>query len=1401
MSIVLESSVVRIYNTKSEPEKVVGAGFLVSHKHIITCAHVVCDALSIRRITVEMPTGEVSLDFPLLAAGQMLKARVVFWRPVNSNELEEDIAALELENPLPNKAQPVLLVPSENVWGHPFKVFGFPKGQPNGVWASGVLRDATAKGWVQLEDVKETGLRLEGGFSGGLVWDQELQLVAGMAVAAEQDRREAKVAFIIPANLLLQALIEEFPELDSRPCPYRGLSAFREEDAQFFFGREDLTRELVAAVQDYKIVPAIGPSGSGKSSAVFAGLIPQLRSQQNWLIEAFRPKTYPFNELARALLRLTAPEAGTKQEIYEAIALAKQLKEEASALETWVSSILENQPNARLLLVADQFEEIFKTEERQIFLQRLLEVVKKTPRLTLLFTMRADFMENALSDPILAEALDNDVKVKPMSSQQLQDAIEKPARGLVQIESGLTTRILEDALTETSSNSENDRSSARDNAGYLPLVEFALEKLWEKQEKGRLTHQAYEEIAGVKGAIAQHADRAFKKLGKDEKRKAQQIFIQLVHPGENNLHTRQIATRSQLGEDKWSLVTYLAGEDCRLVVTNRNEVTKEETVELIHEALIREWQLLGDWIQDNRKFRIWQEQLRVEMRQWKEAKENKDAELLRKAPLTRAEYWFQERGDELSQLEKEFIRESVKRRDRDRRRTILGLVTGLVTVSMFAVGAVWQWRRAVIGEKNAQMQAEIATLDSRFASDKSLDSLIAGIKLGKKINNGNWWAEADTFILGSVLLQKMVYGMKEYNRLEGHSDWVYAVDFSPTDDLIVSGSKDGRVKLWGTDGTEVDTLKEDRGLVRSIAFSPDGNLIAAGSSAPGFLLWKKIGDRFEASQPWEGASTFKITVFSPDGNLIALSGWKGIVELWDTQEGTLKRSLTEGKGNIDVESVAFSPDGEVIASADREGIVRLWKTNNGKLVCPQPLEGYSVAFTPNGQLMTDSKEGVKLWNSKDCKLIRFLKGGIYRFALYSGLAFSPTNDIIASGDSKTVQLWKLDRGLVDILKGHNDYIWDVAYSRKGDIIASASSDGTVKLWKPDGNPVTTLEGSRVVFSPNSNLIASRVRDSIQLWKYDGSKHGKLKGAGWPNNLIFGHNIVFSHDGKLIASVSKIGIIKIWKTEDLSELPLTEDCGPPLPYQFRGKYCQTIATSVAFSHDSNLIATASADSNVIIWSIKDRQNRRKIYKLKHDGEVTSVAFSPKGNLIASASHDLDNNVKLWNSKDGRLVRSLEGHRATINQVVFSPNGNLIASASGYGTSRPSRDDTIKLWNPQNGNLITTLVGHTDGVNSIAFHPKEKLIASASRDKTVKIWKLDGTLLATLEGHESKIASIAFSNDGRTIASAEIDGKIILWNLNLDDLLINGCDWVRDYLNTLPDENENKHLCNDVGTEKK
>ncbi|MGB3717049.1 MAG: AAA family ATPase [Candidatus Promineifilaceae bacterium] len=440
--------------------------------------------------------------------------------------------------------------------------------------------------------------------------------------------------------------------------PYRGLAAFRETDAALFFGREAFTEQLAQAVQERDLVAVIvGPSGSGKSSTVFAGLLPQLREDKEWLIVETRPGNQPFYTLAGALLPSLEEELTEADRLIESQKLARAMRAGELPLFQIVKRALKRRPEAqRMLLVIDQLEELFTLrpdpEAQWHYLDELLAAAesgaayRRSP-LVLLLTMRADFMGQALTHRPFADTLQKgSLILGPMNRGKLQAAVEKPAelQGAA-FESGLVQRILDDVGQEP---------------GNLPLLEFALTLLWERMDGGWLTHAAYEEIGRVDGALARYAEEVYDDLDPDQQERARRLFVQLVQPGEGTEDTRRVARRTELADEGWPLVQHLA--DRRLVVTGR-EQGREETVEVVHEALIRGWDRLRTWMGEDRTFRTWQEELRVAQRGW-EASGRDEGALLRGAPLAMALEWAVDHKAQMSAGELAYIEAGRQERQR-----------------------------------------------------------------------------------------------------------------------------------------------------------------------------------------------------------------------------------------------------------------------------------------------------------------------------------------------------------------------------------------------------------------------------------------------------------------------------------------------------------------------------------------------------------------------------------------------------------------------------------------------------------------------------------------------------------------------------------------------------------------
>ena len=1151
------------------------------------------------------------------------------------------------------------------------------------------------------------------------------------------------------------------------PNPYQGLSAFGEEDAGFFFGQEKFVSNLVEVTHKQPLVAVVGPSGSGKSSVVYAGLIPKLRKERNWLIESFRPGKEPFVQLGFALVRQLEPEAGETQQLRSAVGLAGDMLQGRITLQQVISRILERNPGKRLLLVADQFEELYTLcqvkEEQERFAEGLLTAIAKE-NITLVLTLRADFYGYVLSYRPLRDALQEFTPqlLSSMKREELQQAIELPAQKLeVQLEAQLTQHILDDVGSEP---------------GNLPLLEFALTRLWEKQQNRELTHQAYEEIGGVKKAIANHAEQVYQQMSETEKKQAQRIFVQLVRPGEGTEDTRRVASRAEVGEDNWNLVSYLAGYQARLVVTGRQET--EDTVEVVHEALIREWGTLREWMNANRLFRTWQERLKVALREWKNNNHDSGA-LLRGVPLTVAEDWLRKRADEMTQEERDFIQVSAKERDRERQKkqrrrqlTIIGLSSfSMIALALAGLAGVGWWR-AAINQINSLAQNSDAFLNS--APSKALKTSLKAVMQMRRTP----WVDADTHTQVELALLNTVSNVAAPNSLGGHTKSVNSVSFSPDGKLLASGSADNTVKLWDTTtGTEIKTLIGHTKPVFAVSFSPNGKLLASGSFDQTVKLWDTTTGK--AIKTFTGHTDNVVGVsFSPNGKLLASAGADKRVKLWDITTGKEIKTFT-GHTNS-VWSASFSPDGKLLASASRDKTVKLWDTTTGKQI--KTLTGhkatvYGVSFSPDGKLVASGSadETVKLWDISTGKEIKTLTGhtdGI------RGVSFSPDGKLLASASfDKTVKLWDTTTGKqIKTLTGHKADIWGLSFSPDGKLVTSASRDKTVKLWDTTtGKAIKTLTGHTnrvyaVSFSLDSKLLASGSADNtVKLWDTT---------TGKPIKTLTGHTSVvvsvsFSPDSKLLATASNDNTVKLWDIATGKRIRnLTGHT--------------TSVVGVSFSPDGKLLASGSNDKTVKLWNTTTGKETKTL--TGHKDKVNRVSFSPDGKLLASGS--FDDTVQLWDTTTGKPIKTLTGHTSAVVSVSFSPDSKLLATASN--------DNTVKLWDIATGKRIRNLTGHTTSVVGVSFSPDGKLLASGSNDQTVKLWDTTtGKEIKTLSGHTNWVYAVSFSPDGKLLASGSFDNTVKLWRWDKDYLVKEGCNFIDNYLIPNPDDADaleiDKYLC--------
>ncbi|MEG4317512.1 MULTISPECIES: CHAT domain-containing protein [unclassified Microcoleus] len=1154
------------------------------------------------------------------------------------------------------------------------------------------------------------------------------------------------------------------------PNPYQGLSAFGEEDADFFFGQEKFVSNLVEVTHKQPLVAVVGPSGSGKSSVVYAGLIPKLRTEGNWLIESFRPGKEPFVQLAFALVRQLEPEAGETQQLRETIGLAGDLRNGRITLQQVVSRILDRNPGKQLLLVADQFEELYTLcqvkEEQERFADALLAAIAQE-NITLVLTLRADFYGYVLSYRLLRDALQEYTPqlLSSMKREELQQAIELPAQKLeVQLEAQLTQHILDDVGSEP---------------GNLPLLEFALTRLWEKQQHRELTHQAYEEIGGVKKAIANHAEQVYQKLNETEKKQAQRIFVQLVRPGEGTEDTRRVATRAEVGEDNWNLVSYLAGYPARLVVTGRQET--EDTVEVVHEALIREWGTLREWINANRQFRTWQERLKVALREWKN--DNHDSGgLLRGASLTVAEDWLHKRANEMTQEQRDFIQVSVQECNRERQKkqrrrqlTIIGL-SGFSVIALGLAGlAGVGWRNAAINQINSLAQYSDELLLSKDSSKGVKASLKALLAMQRTP-----WVDANTRTQVELALLNTVSNVATQNNQTGHTGKVNSISFSPNRKVLATASDDNTVKIWDTSTyKEIKTLIGHIDKVNSVSFSPNGNVLATSSADKTVKLWdtstyKEIKTLVDENQEVRGIS------FSPDGNILAAATYSNNVKLWDITTYQVIKTLDGHKAWVN--SVSFSPNGKMLASVGADKTVKLWNTSTYQEI--KTLTGYTsgtngVSFSPDSKKLAYISDGneVKLWNTITHKEIKTLRGD----KAWVHVSFSPDGKMLASVSSdNTVKLWNTSTYQeIKTLTTHRYNVFAVSFSRDSKMLAFGGEGNNVKIWDTTSHKeIQTLSGHMrdvydISFSPDGKMLASASRDNtVKLWNTSTNKEIKTLSPHHKKSVT---GISFSPNGKMLASASADKTVKLWNTS-------TYEVIETLTGYASG------TNGISFSPDSKKLAYVSDGNKVKLWDTTTHKVTKTL--TVHIDKVNSVSFSPDGKTLATASND--KTVKLWDTSTYQEIKTSMRHENWVNSVSFSPDGKMLASASA--------DKTVKLWNTSTYQLTKTLIGHKREVRAVSFSSDGKLLASANfYSMEVKLWDTTtGKEIKTLTGHTDWVNSVSFSPDSKLklLATASNDNTVKLWRWDVDYLLKEGCNFIDNYLKANPDDIETIEIKRDL-----
>lgn len=1388
----LSASVVRILRPGGET---VGTGFLVSEELVVTCAHVVvaaCKGGSQVTIVFHHTSGQVAAD---VDPKYLHDAK------------DEDIAILKIRDPLPEGVKPLSLGSSAGTAGHRFKTFGFPKAKAKeGMWGYGRIGDRTTQSGhpvLQLTGASE----ITTGFSGAPVLDLTTKQVIGLVVSITRPdalSRQSQTAFIITS----ESLRAHCPSLKlSDICPYKGLAAFDEEDAPFFFGRDDEIKELTTLLRKgVRFIAILGASGSGKSSLVRAGMLPQLTTMEtsdSWVVLSTRPGSNPYSQMVHE------DNSGSARSFSRVMGELSQAQ----------------LAGKRVLLYVDQFEELFTLVEnadvRSQYVDDLVALLNSDLPITLLLTMRSDFYPYLDAEaPTLLHSLEQEQGLVNLSAhltfRQLHAVIVEPAEQIgLRFEEGLVETILSDVT-------EAGTSMVMGKTAVLPLLEFALTQLWELRDEGLLTHAAYfNDIGGVKGGLSRWANEALQELrsqGYDSEYLPRRIFSDLVYIGDERqgqLDSRRPRTLTELirsPEERASVlrvVDHLAIK--RLLITEGHVDTPNQNtrVSIIHDALLLEWGKLRKWLAEDREFLLWRQRLQARQTEW-EQKGRDHGGLLRDAFLAEAQRWFAERDEQLSPAENEFIAESTQyqvreeRRSRNLQRILIG--SALIATSLFAILAWFGFDRSraatdALGESNtrstevavqaaraqdastrsavseatavagatsaavnleravtavavAEAQATVATNQANLASSRALAiaSAIVGINdptlsLQLAIEAGRIAGTSEA--VNALRAALTIAGIERLVLM--HDEPVTYAVLNKDQSKLLTISGDNKLTIWDSQsGSKLHTLTE-WASVNHVSWNPTSNLILTGTERNA-AIWD--GDTGEWIRALDHEGPVLEASWNQDQSLILTAGGDGLARVWEAQTGQRVLSLRHGG---QVHTARWISDERRIITCCGNDAARIWDSTTGE-------ELFSLDHPGVGRLTWLSDESVVFSAGND--------GSVRGWDMASGvLLYSlPHDDVIAdlilSPDEKYLLTAGFNYGIGKVwnLESQNEiFSLDHPYAIGG------------ALWSPDGSTILTYnsEGGVVVawdavtgktlytFEHNDEWIdgAGFNQDGSQILVYGGDSMATLWDAA-TGDLLFSMQhggyvpyATWNQDESQIITVSDDGSVGVRDTRT----------GREKPSFVHGE----VVTDSRWNKSGDKVLTASRDATARIW---DMASGKEVQVFQHEDRVDDATWSPDENWILTISGTGGERVSIWNSRTAELLFTWQ-LAGGVRQAVWAQGGEQIITVSG---DRYLQQDVIRVqeWDARSGQLIAALIDEENPQQAIlTSEPATTTTASPEIEQAIVSddgrfllvrWADNGAAVWDIETRrklgefqsEEAFQDIVWTDDGSTLLFAEV-----------------------------------------------
>ncbi len=1011
---------------------------------------------------------------------------------------------------------------------------------------------------------------------------------------------------------------------DAGKPPYRGLMGYRVDDAEWFFGRDRLVRQLATMLEKQRFVAVFGASGSGKSSLLRAGLIPAMSRA------GFTPV-------------VTTPGDVTPSGV---------------------------------LLVVDQFEELFTLcadpVERARFVDRLAGLVASGDGATrVVLGVRADFYARCTELPVLARLLAGaNVPVGPLDADELRQVVTEPARQAgLSVERALVTKILADAAGQP---------------GALPLVSHALQETWRQRRGDVLTVAGYEAAGGVAGAIAQTAETVYQRFDVGQRATARQVLTRLITLGDGTDDTRRRAARSEVDlPDATKVLHELAA--ARLIVLDRDTVdiahealirawprlhawlhTDRETLRL-HRRLTedaRVWESLGrdaGALYRGARLSAWHDRDTGGLNPLERTFLDASRDLAQSEDLVAQARRQAQRDPSLAKalarkaytmnqsVEAEMVLRQATADDRTR-----GIVAGR---QGHATGVAYSPDGKRMASTGTDNTLRVWSADDVIVLDGWEDDTWSPVFSP----DGQWVAAAGR---DGTIRMWPGDGTGAVTLFRGHAAGVSGIAFSPDSQRLASAGDDGTVRIWPVDGPGAPVvLRGHEGRVWGVAFSPDGRHVASsGYSDRTVRVWDLSG----AVPPivLRGHDSPITTVeFSPDGMRLATASLDGTARVWPVGGEGESVVLRGHQGTVN--AVAFSPDGRWLATTGADSTVRVWNPAQSN---PLVLHGHrgnvwDAAFSPDGsELATAAEDGtVRIWSPWGVGSV-LLHG--HEGAVWSAVFAADGRRVVSGGADATIRVWSADgQGTAMVLRGHEQEVLGLTVSRDGGRLASGGRDGTVRVWDLNrpGHPTVLCGHENAVWiaalAPDGSRVASASRDgTLRIWDLAGGSPPLVRRA----DRVQIRHVAFGPDGQRVATAGADGTVRVWDVTGAAE-----------PLILRGH--QGLVWAVAFSPDGRRLASSGSDGTVRIWPLATGETPMVLEG--HDGFAWHVAFSPDGQWVASAGQD--DTVRVWSGTRTGPPITYSGFVASVEHVAFGPDSRHLVTAHGDGTVRVWRCDALTV----------------------------------------------------------------------------------------------------------------------------